>query len=287
MRPLTIFYLLFSYVILQFCWWAYLLVQANPAKAGMIMGEGSVFVALLVFGAFRLRKAMNEEKALHQQQKNFLLSVTHELKSPLAAIKLYLETILKRDLDKEKQQNFLQNSLKDIERLDTLVENMLIATKIESKSYNYQKDQVAISKLVEELVASSATKLTNKRKIATDIEPALYVTGDQFALSLVITNLLENAVKYSTEGSLITVKLHANVSQVHFTITDEGVGVPDVEKQKIFDKFYRIGNEDTRSTKGTGLGLFIVKQIIDNHGATIKVKNNQPQGSTFEVVFSK
>lgn len=285
MRPLTIFYLLCSYVILQFCWWAYLLANSSHTRAGMISGEGTVFLSLLLFGAYRLRKAINEEKALHQQQKNFLLSVTHELKSPLASIKLYIQTILKRDLEKEKQQGFLENSLKDIERLNQLVENMLIATQIESKSYVYQRDLVNLSSLTEEILQQLSLKIKEKRALSMNIGPSMGIIGDSFALSLVVNNLIENAIKYSDEGSIITISLTKNGPNIRLAVADEGKGVPDIEKQKIFDKFYRIGDEDTRSAKGTGLGLFIVKQITDYHGASIRVKNNQPTGSIFEILF--
>lgn len=251
----------------------------------MISGEGSVFLSLLIFGAYRLRKAINEEKALHQQQKNFLLSVTHELKSPLASIKLYLQTILKRDLDKEKQKSFIENSLTDIERLDTLVENMLIATKIESKSYTYQKEHIDLGAIVKESTQALAIKLKENRNFELHIADAIPFIGDSFALSLVVSNLLENAFKYTSKDDTISIKLLRNGPAIVLSISDTGSGIPEMERLKIFDKFYRIGNEDTRKTKGTGLGLFIVKQIVDHHSGIIRVKSNKPSGSIFEITF--
>src|SRR3954464_12787257 len=119
-RSLVIFYFLLLYALAELVWWGVLITRIEPWRKGMILGEGSVFLFLLVVGAYHLHKALKKELKLHDQQKNFLLSVTHELKSPLASIKLYLETILKRDLDRKQQEGFLKNALKDIERLDDL-----------------------------------------------------------------------------------------------------------------------------------------------------------------------
>lgn len=287
MKPLTIFYILVFYVIAQLFWWATLLVELQPLRRGMVIGEGFVFISLMSFGAYKLHRAINKEKKINAQQKNFLLSVTHELKSPLASIKLYLQTILKRDLDKEQQQSFISKSLLDIERLADLVENMLLATRIENKSYSFPKEQFNFSQLVEKIISRLQIHVCSQEALITEIEPNVYINGDDFALSSVITNLIENAVKYSSDCVPIYVSLKRQLTgKVNFTVADLGIGISDEEKPKIFDKFYRVGNEDTRKTKGTGLGLFIVKQVLDHHQATIKVKNNSPKGTVFDVCFN-
>jgi len=241
----------------------------------------------LVIGVYQLHKALKKESKLHHQQKNFLLSVTHELKSPLASIKLYLETILKRDLDRQQQQGFLKNSLKDIERLDDLVENMLIATRIENKSYTFQKEKFNFSDMVAKIADRLQVHTCSTQVIKTKIKPGLHLTGDKFALTSVVTNLVENAVKYSPGCAEIEVKLWADDGIIHLQVADQGMGIKDDEKLRIFEKFYRVGSEDTRKTKGTGLGLYIVKKVLDNHQAQIRVKNNRPAGSIFEVIFNK
>lgn len=287
MKPLTIFYILVFYVIAQLFWWATLLVELQPLRRGMVIGEGFVFISLMSFGAYKLHRAINKEKKINAQQKNFLLSVTHELKSPLASIKLYLQTILKRNLDKEQQQNFISKSLLDIERLADLVENMLLATRIENNSYSFPKEQFNLSQLVEKIISRLQIHVCSKEALITEIEQNVYIKGDEFALSSAITNLVENAVKYSSDCVPIYVSLKRQlIGKVNFTVADLGIGISDEEKPKIFDKFYRVGNEDTRKTKGTGLGLFIVKQVLDHHQATIKVKNNSPQGTVFDVCFN-
>ena len=287
MKPLTIFYILVFYVIAQLLWWATIMVHLEPMRRGMVVGEGFVFISLMGFGAYKLHRAINKEKKINVQQKNFLLSVTHELKSPLASIKLYLQTILKRDLDKAQQQNFISKSLLDIERLADLVENMLLATRIENKSYSFPKEPFNLSNLVDKIVTRLQIHVCNAEALIIDIEPNIFVKGDDFALSSVITNLIENAVKYSPSCMPIQVSLKRHLAgKIIFTVSDLGIGIADEEKLKIFDKFYRVGSEETRKTKGTGLGLFIVKQVLDHHQANIKVKNNVPNGTVFEVVFS-
>ncbi len=285
-RPLVIFYCLIIYAIFQLIWWGRLLLIANPNSKGMVLGETAVFLFIFFVGAYYLQKAINQERKLHYQQKNFLLSVTHELKSPLASIKLYLQTILKRELDPAQQKSFITNSLKDIERLDDLVENMLLATKIESNSYTFPKEKFNLSELVNSIANRLQVHTCSSQIIKLSVQKGITLEGDKFALTSVVTNLIENAVKYSPPCAEVHVSLRRNDGQIQFVVADSGIGINDQEKSRIFDKFYRVGSEDTRKTKGTGLGLFIVKQVLDKHQASIKVKNNQPSGSIFEVTFN-
>lgn len=285
-RPLIIFYFLVIYALAELIWWGILLVRSEPGRSGMIIGEGAVFVLLLCVGVYRLHKAINEEAALHRQQKNFLLSVTHELKSPLASVKLYLQTILKRDLPPDKQREFLGNSLLDVERLHDLVENMLLATRIENRSYTFPKEKFDLSAMVEDNIRRARQNLQGKERLHAAIEPGIYLHGDKFALSLAVSNLLENALKYAPADTRVEVELRRQGTKALLRVADRGQGIPAGEKEKIFDKFYRIGNEETRRTKGTGLGLFIVKQVLENHQAGIAVKDNRPSGTVFEIIIN-
>jgi two-component system phosphate regulon sensor histidine kinase PhoR len=285
-KPLVIFNFLIIYAFSQLIWWGVLLVKAEPQRMGMILGETAVFLMIFIVGAYKLHRALNKERKLHSQQNNFLLSVTHELKSPLASIKLYLQTILKRNLDLQQQQYFINNSLKDIERLDDLVENMLIATKIDNKSYSFPKEQLNFSDLVEKIAERLQLHSCSSQVIKTDLQNNVNIMGDRFALTSVVTNLIENAIKYSPPCAEVKVKVYSNNGQIHFEVADQGIGISDPEKSRIFEKFYRVGSEETRKTKGTGLGLFIVKQVLDKHQAHIKVKNNHPSGTVFEVIFN-
>jgi signal transduction histidine kinase len=286
-RSFVIFYALIIYALAELVWWGYLLVKMMPSSLAMILGEGSIFIVVFLAGAYSLHKSINQERKLQEQKKNFLLSVTHELKSPLASIKILLQTIQKRDLSKEQVLNFISKSLMDIERLDDMVENMLLASKIDNRSYSFPKDKFSLSVLVDSIVNRlQITKCEGTQQIIdAEIEPKIEITGDKFALTSVVTNLIENAIKYSGPCETVGVKLFSKEGRVFLEVADHGIGIADQEKSRIFDKFYRVGSEDTRNTKGTGLGLYIVKEVLDKHKASIKVKDNRPVGSIFEVVF--
>jgi two-component system phosphate regulon sensor histidine kinase PhoR len=265
-----------------------MLIRLQPNRTGMIMGEASMFVIVFAFGIIIMHKSVNKERKLHEQKKNFLLSVTHELKSPLASIKLYLQTINKRDLDKKQIMSFIDKCLLDIERLDDLVENMLLASKIENSSYTFPKEKFSLSALVDSVVNRLQINKCDftQQLINAEIEPKIEITGDKFALSSVVTNLVENAIKYSQPCEEVGVKLFRKGDNIYLQVADRGIGIADDEKGRIFERFYRVGSEDTRNTKGTGLGLYIVKQVLDKHEASIQVRDNRPAGSVFEVVFS-
>lgn len=288
-RPFAIFYALIAYSIAELLWWGYMLVRLQPYRTGMILSEGVMFITVILVGAFQFHKAINKERTLHNQKKNFLLSVTHELKSPLASIKLYLETIQKRStLSKEQIGDFIGKCLLDVDRLNDMVENMLLASKIENHSYTFPKQQFNLSVLVDSIVNRLQINKCDLQQqlIDAEIEPKIEITGDKFALTAVITNLIENAVKYSRPCEMVEVKLFSKNSKIHFQVADHGIGIADTEKNRIFERFYRVGSEETRNTKGTGLGLYIVKTVLDKHQASIQVKDNDPVGSVFEVVFA-
>ena len=287
-KTLVIFYAIIIYAVAELIWWGYMLVHLNPSRKGMIMGEGMMFVMVFLVGAYFLHQSLNKEAKLQEQKKNFLLSVTHELKSPLASIKILLQTIQKRDLTKTQILNFIDKSLLDVERLDDMVENMLLASKIDNRSYTFPKAKFNMSVLVDSIVNRLQISKCdcNQQIINAEIEPKIEITGDKFALTSVVTNLVENAVKYSSPCETVNVKLFEKDGKVYFQVADHGIGIADNEKPRIFDKFYRVGSEDTRNTKGTGLGLYIVKEVLDKHQASIKVKDNRPAGSVFEVVFA-
>jgi len=285
-KPITIFYFLVLYALAELTWWGYLLIASNAKRMPMILGEGSVFLIILLVGIYFFQRTIKKESEFHQQQQNFLLSVTHELKSPLAAIKLVLQTLVKRDLNKDKRDQLIGNSIEDVGRLDDLVENMLLATRIENNSYSYPKELFDFSELVKSIYDRAIITSENTRNFQKQIEQNISIMGDRFALGSLINNILENAIKYSPAGTAIQVQLYQQINKIFFIVADQGVGIADSERQKIFQKFYRSGNELTRQNKGTGLGLFIVAQVAKNHQAKVVVSNNQPKGTIFEIIFN-
>lgn len=250
----------------------------------MIAGEVLVFTVILVIGVILINRGYNKEIRSARQRRNFLLSITHELKSPIASIRLVLETFQKRRLRADQQHKLVGNALNETERLNRLVNDLLLSARLES-AYQPNREMVDLPELLQDLIEGLRTKY-GKRNFHLQIDEDIpYLLGDQMGLSSVILNLLENAVKYSPRESPIEVSLHFQQDQITLAIKDQGIGVPDKEKKRIFDKFYRVGSEDTRRTKGTGLGLYIVRQIVEAHSGTILVKDNTPRGSIFEVRF--
>ncbi len=318
-RTTVIFSVLVSYIVLQFLWWEVLLVRqsneiisekqhlaalssTNDAliksdiealehkktlRLYMTVGEGTVFLLILLFGINQVRKSIRKENELATQQNNFILSVSHELKTPIASSKLQLQTLLKHELDREKQIQLLNNALKETDRLHKLVDNVLLVTQVENKNNSSHLTRINLSELIEYTVERYFEMYLENKWIKLFIEPSIFIKGDKDLLPSLIINLVENAIKYSYETLQVTLTLKIENDKVLFEVADNGCGIPDSEKQKIFEKFYRSGNEETRKTKGTGIGLFIVKQICNAHQASINVTDNKPSGSVFQISFNR
>jgi signal transduction histidine kinase len=249
----------------------------------MIRSEGLVFMLLLALGAWQLMRTFSKEIALARQQNNFLLSITHELKSPMASIKLSLQTITRRGGLEEKFNNLATNAISDVDRLETLVDNILLAAKIEARSYTYTFEDVDLSEFVNNLVIKAQQYYGDNWHFESRIRTNVWMKMDPVSFTSAVWNLLENSVKYSGESRNIIVSLSLSEGMAHITVADNGVGIVDEEKRKVFDKFYRVGNELTRTAKGTGLGLFIVKRVTNNHKGDVTVENNTPSGSVFVI----
>jgi signal transduction histidine kinase len=250
----------------------------------MYATEGIVMIILLFWGILWVYRTFEKSIKLNLQQNNFLLSVTHELKTPIASVKLYLETLLKRDLDKEQQHIILKNSINDTNRLSVLVENLLLSAQLETNHYEPLMTKINLSELLHKIIDKYAEPRNLQERIIKNIEHQVFITGDEFAIETVVINLLNNAEKYSDQN--ITILLKSDNKHIILSVSDLGIGILDDDKKRLFDKFYRVGEEQTRKTKGTGLGLFIVKKLAGIHHATIEVKNNYPNGTNFEISFN-
>ena len=294
-----IFYLLVAYILAQFFWWTYLIMSLNQelyilredgdidTKFLMILGEGSIFLILLIVGALQIRKTFKKEISLAQQQNNFLLSITHELKSPLASIKLQIETLIKHDLETKQQNEIFSKVLLDANRLNDLVDNVLLASQINDESFVLDKQNQNIVPIISELVVKFSKYASNFNIEFSSKETELILPIDSMAFSSIVINLIENALKYSDQNSNILVALGLKSEGIVLVVKDEGSGISDEDKSKVFDKFYRGNDELRRKTKGTGLGLYIVKYLVSKHNGSILIKDNSPKGSIFEVTFNK
>ncbi len=246
------------------------------------LGEGITFLLLILVGAAYIYRSVRRQFKLQRQQQNFVMAVTHELKTPISVSRLNLETLLKYDLDEAKETKLLNMTLQETLRLDTLINNILISSQLDGNSYKVSKEDINLSDLTTAIVQQFANRYPD-RKLQTNIQQEVEIVGDPLLLKLLISNLLENANKYSPREKPIALNLVQSNNTISLEVSDEGEGIPDAEKKRVFQKFYRIGSEQTRKTQGTGLGLYLCKKIAADHNGTIQLRDNKPQGSKFTV----
>ena len=258
--------------------------NATQRKTIQFISEGTTFLVLILVGAVFVFRATRRQIKLSQQQQNFMMAVTHELKTPIAVAQLYLETLQKRQLDEDKRQMLISNTLEEANRLNSLCNNILFAAQLDAGAYASNKQEINLSDLLEGCVDSFKNRFP-ARVIEEKINESIYIIGEPLLLQMLVNNLIDNANKYANKGTPITISLDQKNNQVEFSVADLGEGLAEEEKKKVFEKFYRVGEENTRKTKGTGLGLYLCKKIVQGHGGKIFVSNNQPHGSIFTVVF--
>jgi signal transduction histidine kinase len=259
--------------------------DAYRRKNFQFLGEGVTFFLLILVGAAFVYRSARRQFKQQQQQQNFMMAVTHELKTPISVTRLNLETLQKYSLDPEKQKKLIKTTLQETERLNTLTNNILLSSQLEGGGYKTAKEELDLSDLFKDCIQNFQSRYP-ERIFKSEAEPDVDIKGDTLLLQMLINNLLENAVKYSPkEKEIVGTLVSKNERMVELSIKDEGEGVPDNEKTKIFQRFYRIGNELTRKAQGTGLGLYLCKIIAGYHNADISVTNNNPSGSNFTVTF--
>jgi K+-sensing histidine kinase KdpD len=249
------------------------------------IAEGLTFLALILVGAVYVYRATRRQIRASVQQQNFMMAVTHELKTPIAVTQLNLETLQKRKLEPAQQDKMIASTLQEANRLNMLCDNILLASQLDGKAYQENRTEINFSDLLEGCIDTFKQHYPS-RLVTEQIEPTLYLDGETLLLQMLTNNLLENAHKYAPQDTEIKVTLTQHGKHIKLEVIDGGKGIPDPEKFKIFEKFYRIGSEATRNTKGTGLGLYLCKKIAENHNANISVTDNKPQGSIFVVTFN-
>jgi len=257
------------------------LERKRSAHIKQYVGEGATFLIVILIGAVVVYTSFARRIKLSRQQNNFMLSVTHELKSPIAAMKLNLQTLERHQLNEDKRKELLDRCIKESNRLNDLCNNMLFASQLEGRQYKAARELFHLSELVEDAVADYAARYP--RNFEQDIIPGCKITGDKVMIHMAINNLLENAVKYTPVDKPVLITLEEKSGNAILSIIDQGTGIPDNEKKNIFNKFYRVGNEESRKAKGTGLGLYLTNKIVLQHKGRIIVKNNTPSGSIFEI----
>ena len=309
----VVYWVLLTYIVAALVWWFialnkqnHLMIQFetqqlkrdNPAyftdiqklnavekrKTAQYIGEGSTFLLLILAGAVFIFRSVKQQLKSGQQQQHFMMAITHELKTPIAVTKLNLETLQKRKLDEGQQQKLLQNTIQETNRLNALCNNMLLASQIEAGGYSITMEEIDFTEIVKECVQDCTIRFP-QRHIHAVIDENIFVNGDRLFLQIGVNNLIDNAIKYSPKETSVSILLQEKNKEIRLSVKDEGKGIADEEKKKVFDKYYRTGNKATKGAKGTGLGLYLTTKIAQQHKATILLTDNVPNGSNFTIVF--
>jgi two-component system phosphate regulon sensor histidine kinase PhoR len=249
---------------------------------------GTVFFALVIVGLVWLCAWLVREMRVNQRQRAFLDAVTHEMKTPLASLRLYLETLVRHDPDRERRREFLECMGQDLERLDRTVEQVLAAARSEEPGSRAQAEAVSLSVLLGECITDVGTRHALPEKaVRLESDPGVLVSGNGGELSVVFRNLIENAVKYSEEPVEVTVAVAPDgEDRVQVEISDRGIGIPSRELRKIFQRFYRAGRDVQRTAAGLGLGLFIVRNLVRRQGGRVVARSaGSGEGSRFVVTL--
>lgn len=242
-----------------------------------LMVLGIIFFAVIITGLVLNTIFLVREIKRSEQHDAFLNSVTHELKTPIASIKLYLETLKTRKVSPEKQMEFYDVMLADSNRLLNTVEQVLQASSTKERKRQFNASEVDIGALINEAVGIVLTGRKLDEGAIRFTEPAepIKIMGDAADLQTAFINLLDNALKYSSDTPKISIrtKKAAMNKRVDIFIKDNGIGIPAADLKRIFKRFYRVANPPGGEMKGTGLGLFIVKSIVERHGGKISAQS--------------
>jgi two-component system, OmpR family, sensor histidine kinase SenX3 len=251
-----------------------------------------VFLGFIFFGAIATGLILNtiflvREIRRNEQHDSFINAVTHELKTPIASIRLYLETLQRREVDAKQRSEFYRLMLSDTDRLLGTVEQVLKAGQASHKRATRNVGQVDFRELVQECIALARTRHHLPAEVLRLVEPSsngtgICVTGDADELRTAVSNVLDNAVKYSVNS--VDVSVHLETLQ-HKTIVlrvqDRGAGIPRSELKRVFKRFYRVRMRSVKQVKGTGLGLFIVRSIARKHGGNVYAESEgEGRGTT-------
>jgi signal transduction histidine kinase len=300
-HPITIFLLMQILWILLMVVWIWWYIEKNIQLRAMaerlrtqVEGGGfgwlplligALLLTLILAGATVIFVYYIKQHRLNRMQRSFVSSVTHELKSPLASIQLALETMALRDLSMEKRREFVSMMLDDTERLATLIDRILGAARIEKMRGRYKLEPVSMRRFVEDaLVEDRHLYEKDGRTILLEEGRDARVAMDKSAMRVVLANLLENAARYSPRNSTIRIRLHRDLSSCRMDVIDSGEGIQGKDLKNIFKMFWRGSEEQGAKVRGTGLGLYIVRNIVKDHrGKVWASSQGMGCGSTFSV----
>lgn len=269
-------------VVLMIFW--IILLARQQEWGGLAIGTVGFSVILVGIAAYMVIAV--KEIRLNQRQSNFVDSVTHELKSPIATLKLYLETMQLRQLEEDQRAQFYDVMEAELLRLDSLISQLLEVGRLDAIGHRSEPVDVPLEPLLRRCAkaASAHHKRDEKDVFTFEIEPAV-VHARPIVLEMIFGNLLDNAIKYAAAEPAVAVEVKiATRGRIVARICDNGSGVPPGQRKKIFQMFYRGGNELERTQKGTGLGLYIVRTLVHLLKGTVTIRDREEgKGSVFEI----
>lgn len=298
-RPFVLFIAILILALAQIVWWVLLLVRdSDPAQAPldaesrnrriiMVTTEGVAFALAMTSGAWLIYRSLRAEERLRLAEANFLAAVTHELKSPLASLRLHTESLELRPDDSQRVQLYSSRMLSDIDRLHRLVDNLLAANQAQIGILKFNPVELDLSAELLQYANHAATVIEDRGfDLQLNVAPGVRVKADPGAVRSVLENLLDNAMKYSEPPAVISLNLIKEGNFARVEVSDPGVGLDPAEAALVFQRFYRAGDERVRTTKGIGLGLFLVREIAHAHGGEATVESpGRGRGATFRVTF--
>jgi signal transduction histidine kinase len=262
-------------------------LRASPSARYLVYFFGLLLFLLLISGLGLMFTLLLREVRLNERQSNFVSAVTHELKTPVASLRLYLDTLTLRasTLSVEQREDFYKTMRADLDRLNGTINNVLNAGLYADRAV-VNPPLIDLARLVQHACALTRTRnQLPESAVSYSGPPSLLLKGDSTALETAVLNLLDNAVKYSAEQVQVKVDLAEGTNGfARLSVEDRGVGMNRAHLRFIFNRFYRIGSEVRRSRTGTGLGLFIVKSVVKAHGGTVRAESEgEGRGTRFVI----
>ena len=264
------------------------LTQGLSTRDWVMLILGGIFFALVLAGLVALSAWLVREMRLNQRQRAFLDAVTHEMRTPLASLRLYLDTLGRHDPEPEQRRAFVGRMQRDVDRLDHTVEQVLHAARAEEHRRGLPREEVWLAPLLDECIDELRSRHDlPAAAVQLDVASSAAVRGNRAELAVVFRNLLENAAKYSDAPVEIRVRVSPKGDdRVDVAISDRGIGIPAQELRKIFQRFYRTGRDVLRTAAGLGLGLFIVRSLVRRQGGRVVARSEgSGAGSRFVVTL--
>jgi len=258
---------------------SYDITNVGPFVIGLVLLVGLSLITIWIF------RHLNVQLRLTNLYDNFISNVTHELKSPLSSIQLSLETLKSRDVPRERQKEFVEMMIKDVNRLTRLINSILQIPALEQKKFAYSYKVYPAGSAIKQILKESVEEFRlPPDTINVEENAPCELVIDIDGLKTVFDNLIDNALKYSIQPAKINVKVSCNTQKVIIEFTDNGIGIDSKELKKVFNKFHRVYHQNIPNVKGTGLGLYQVKEIIKNHGGKIHIfSQGENKGTTFKI----